>query len=247
MSPINDLLKGRRKSQPITWTDAAEASFVKIKELLVSSPILSQPDFSKPFIITSDASLTGVGGALSQIMDGDEHIIAYASRSLTRAERNYSVVERECLGVLFCLDKFRMYIEGAPKFKIITDCYSLLWLNNMKNPTGKLARWSVRLRQHNFELIHRRGVDNVVADALSRIPPHDQEDPPVVSLINPFSVDVDRIDPWYNDLREKIIMSPDKYTQWKVEDEFVLIYTQQASDECKYSRVENSSSKSSNI
>ena len=222
MSPINDLLKGRRKSQPITWTDAAEASFVKIKELLVSSPILSQPDFSKPFIITSDASLTGVGGALSQIMDGDEHIIAYASRSLTRAERNYSVVERECLGVLFCLDKFRMYIEGAPKFKIITDCYSLLWLNNMKNPTGKLARWSVRLRQHNFELIHRRGVDNVVADALSRIPPHDQEDPPVVSLINPFSVDVDRIDPWYNDLREKIIMSPDKYTQWKVEDEFVL-------------------------
>lgn len=225
VSPINDLLKGRRKSQPITWTDTAESSFVRIKELLVSAPILTQPDFSKPFIIQSDASNTGLGGCLTQEIDGEERVIAYASRSLSRAERNYSVVERECLGVIFCIEKFRMYIEGAPKFKVITDCYSLLWLNNLKNPTGKLARWAIRLRQHNFDLVHRKGVDNIVPDALSRMHTEsalsETKDVSCISALNPFDVDIDRIDPWYDQMRQKIKSSPDSYPQWKINDDFL--------------------------
>lgn len=228
VSPINDLLKGRRKSQPISWTDAAELSFVTIKKLLISAPILTQPDFSEPFIVQSDASNTGLGGCLTQEIDGEERVIAYASRSLSRTERNYSVVERECLAVLFCIEKFRMYIEGAPKFKVITDCYSLLWLNNLKNPTGKLARWAMRLRQHNFDLVHRKGVDNVIPDALSRIHTETDSDKiaivdvPTISVLNPFDVNLNDLDPWYRNLREKISQSPTDYPQWKIEDNFIF-------------------------
>jgi RNase H-like domain found in reverse transcriptase/Reverse transcriptase (RNA-dependent DNA polymerase)/Integrase zinc binding domain/Integrase core domain len=216
LSPITDLLKGKKKSQTITWTDDAENSFLKIKELLVSAPILTQPDFSKEFSVQSDASNTGLGAVLSQVIDGEERVIAYASRSLSRTERNYSSVERELLGILFAIEKFRPYVEGT-KFKVITDCYSLLWLNNLKNPSGRLARWSVRLRQHNFDLIHRKGANNVVPDALSRIPDS-------VIEIASFNIDIDRIDPWYDQLRSKILDDPNKYPQWKVENDFILKY-----------------------
>lgn len=214
LSPINDLLKGKKKKEAISWTPAAEASFHKIKQALVSAPILSQPDFSQPFSIQCDASDTGLGGVLTQVLDGSEKVIAYASRSLSRTERNYSVTERECLAVIFSIEKFRPYVEGT-KFQVITDHYSLLWLSNLKNPTGKLARWSMRLRQHNFDLVHRKGANNVVPDALSRMFPEQKVE------ISFLEVDTDRIDPWFNDLREKITRSPEKFPQWKVENDLV--------------------------
>lgn len=153
LSPINDLLKGKKKRQSISWTPQAEEAFFKIKEALVASPILTSPNFDLPFTIQSDASATGVGGVLTQIHDGKEKVIAYASRSLSRAERNYTVTERELLALIFCLEKFRPYVEGV-KFTVITDHYSLLWLSKLSNPSGRLSRWAVRLRQYDFELIH---------------------------------------------------------------------------------------------
>lgn len=171
MSPINDLIKGkgRIKKQKIEWTLEAEQSFLRIKQALVSAPILCQPDFTQKFIIQCDASDTGLGSVLTQTIDGEERIIAYASRALSRTERNYSVTEKELLAVIFSIDRFRGYVGGA-RFSVISDHFSLLWLNNMRNPTGKPARWAVKLRQHNFDLIHRKGSSNIVPDALSRIP-----------------------------------------------------------------------------
>lgn len=213
VSPLNDLTKGKKKKQPISWTPEAEASFLKIKEALISAPILSQPDFSKPFTVQTDASDTGLGGVLTQVLDGEEHVIAYASRSLSRAERNYSVTQKECLSVIFCIEKFRPYVEGT-RFTVITDHYSLLWLNNLKNPTGKLARWAVRLRQHTFDLIHRKGSSNVVPDALSRIPP-------TVNEISILSISLENLDDWYLSMRKNILKSPELYPQWKVENGLV--------------------------
>lgn len=226
VSPINDLLKGKKKGQPIIWSDQAEAAFIKIKELLVSAPILTQPDFTKKFTVQCDASNTGLGGILTQVIDGDERVIAYASRSLSRTERNYTTLEKELLAVLFCIDKFKQYIEGV-KFNVITDNYSLLWLNNLKNPSGKLVRWAVKLRQHNFDLFHRKGDLNVVADAISRIPYDDKEVPETTEQMKKelaalYDLDVDRIDVWYDNLRTKIMENPNQYPQWKVEDNFVL-------------------------
>lgn len=159
---------------------------------------------------------------MTQNIDGQEHVIAYASKSLSRSERNYSVCERELLSILYCIDKFRPYVEGT-RFTVITDHYSLLWLNNLKNPTGKLARWAVRLRQYSFDLVHRKGSSNVVADALSRIPPEAtcSVKSPEVSILE---FPLDNLDDWYTSLRAKVLQNPDLYPQWRVEDNLLFKY-----------------------
>lgn len=208
-APINILLKGKRKKDPIVWTNEAEDAFIKIKQALVSAPVLCQPDFSKPFTVQSDASDVGVGGVLTQVLDGEERVIAYASRSLTRTERNYTVTEKECLALLFNLERFRPWVEGV-KFTVITDHYSLLYLNNLKNPTGRLARWAMKLRQYTFDLVHRKGRLNVVPDALSRAPE--------VSLID---IPLDKLDNWYLSLKTKILNNPDAYPNFRIENEII--------------------------
>ncbi|CAB0028086.1 unnamed protein product, partial [Trichogramma brassicae] len=92
---------------------------------------------------------------------------------MNAAERNYSVTERECLAVLWVVQKFRPYVEGY-HFKVISDHSSLKWLHNLKNPTGRLARWALELQQYDYEIIHRKGSQNVVADALSRLHEDDE-------------------------------------------------------------------------
>lgn len=97
-------------------------------------------------------------------------MICYLSRSLNKNERKYSTTEKECLAVLFAIEKLRPYIEGT-HFTVITDHYCLKWLNNIKDPVGRIARWAIRLQQYDFEILHRKGKDNVVPDALSRSVP----------------------------------------------------------------------------
>lgn len=212
LAPINDLLKGKNKNQSIIWNSAAEQAFVKIKELLVSALILSQPDFSRDFTIKSDASAVGLGGMLTQAIVDEEKVMAYASRSLSRVERNHFAIERELLSIIFCVEKFRPFIEGV-KFKVLTDCYSLLWLNNLKNPSGRLTRWALKLRQHSFDLVHQKGSNKIVPDALSRIPSDDVEQ---VQVVASFHLDVE--------MRFKILTNPENFPQWKVESLFHRIY-----------------------
>lgn len=206
VAPISDLTKGKKKSQCVQWTDEAVESFSKIKSLLVSAPILASPDFSKIFSIQCDASGYGVGGVLTQGVGEEECVVAYASRTLNKAERNYSATERELLAVIFCIQKFRPYIEGT-HFKVITDHHSLIWLQNIKDPTGRLARWCVKLQQFDFEVIHRKGKHHVVPDALSRSPLE----------INSLELAQDDFEPWYLNMIDKVINFPDKYPDWKVE------------------------------
>lgn len=231
MSPINDLLKGKAKKQPINWSDTAESAFNDIKQALVSAPILCSPDFELPFTIQTDASNTGLGAVLTQIQNDEEKVIAFASRSLLSSERNYSVTERECLGVIFAIEKFRPYVEGR-KFTVITDHYSLLWLSRLKNPSGKLARWAVRLQQFDFDLVHRKGKFNVVPDALSRITFNaeiepDQQDG-VIPACNVVNIDPsfvrNKLEPWYLKLKQNIISHPEIYPFWSVSNNNVYKY-----------------------
>lgn len=186
MAPINDLLKGRRKGQKISWNSEAEMAFKAVKQALVSAPILSSPDFSLPFTIQCDASNTGLGCVLTQQQGGGEVLIAFASRSLSKTEKNYSVTKRERLAYIFACKNFRSFIEGV-RFTIITDHASLKW-HNMREPSGKLARWSVRLNQFDFEIVHRKGKLNVVPDALSRSVGNDGPvDATVPSLVDEVS------------------------------------------------------------
>lgn len=102
----------------ITWNKKAEESLLKLKEALVSAPILRSLDFSKEFVIQCDASDIGLGGVLSQNIGNEEFVIAFASRTLSRTDRNYSAAEKECLAVIFALEKYRSYVGTKGRNKI---------------------------------------------------------------------------------------------------------------------------------
>lgn len=164
-APMTNLLK---KSDRFNWTQEAQASFDMLKTSLTTAPVLRHPDFTQHFYIQCDASMSGVGGVLFQLIGEDEHPIAFMSKKLNSAQRNYSVTELECLAAILCVQKFRCYVEGMP-FTVITDHASLKWLMGQKELTGRLARWSLKLQGFNFNIIHRKGSANIVPDTLSRI------------------------------------------------------------------------------
>lgn len=164
-TPMTELLK--KEKTRFSWTEAANDAFEKLKQMLVSVPVLATPDYTLPFVVQTDASDVGIGAVLTQEQEGAERVIAYMSQKLSSAQRKYHVTERECLAVLLAIEKFRPYIEGV-HFTVITDHASLLWLQNLKEPTGRLARWSLRMQRYDFELTYRKGALNVVPDALSR-------------------------------------------------------------------------------
>src|SRR5215469_4907008 len=122
--------------------------------MLVKAPILTYPDFDKSFIIYTDASGIGLSTVLTQKKaDRKEHIIAYASRSLNPAEKNYSVTDQECLAVVWAIKHFQHYLELKP-FTIITDHIALKWLQTSKMPKGRRARWVMELQQYDFSIKH---------------------------------------------------------------------------------------------
>lgn len=206
-SPITDLLHGRKKGQSISWTLEAENAFIEIKKRLTSSPILASPDFSKEFIIQTDASDTGLGAILYQQCDGIEHPVAYASRTLNKTERKYSTTEKELLGVIFGVEKFRGYVEGT-HFTLETDHSSLQYLSKLSNPSGRLARLSLRLSQFDFEIKHRKGTTMVISDALSRSFPD-------ISVID---VTTFKPDTWYTAMIDKVNNNPESFPTFKVEN-----------------------------
>lgn len=163
-APMNELLQKGRKWQ---WTIEHQQAFDNIRRSLAEAPVLACPDHTKEFCLQTDASNTGLGAVLTQEHDGQERIIAYASRSLNKAERNYSATEKECLAVKWGIWKMRDYLEGY-RFTVITDHQALQWLSRIDNPSGRLARWAIELAQWDYKIRYRKGSENILADALSR-------------------------------------------------------------------------------
>lgn len=172
-APLHELTKGGRKGKHIRWTEEADRAFVELKTKLTTTPILCVPDYSKEFCVQCDASNNGIGAVLFQMVGDDEKPVAYTSRKLSERESRYATSERELLSVLHAVEQFRPYVEGS-HFKIYTDNSSLLWLQKQRDPHGRLARWAMRLQQFDYELLHRKGKENVVPDALSRAIPFEE-------------------------------------------------------------------------
>ena len=155
------------------WTDACQDAFKALRALLIKAPVLAFPKEDLPYIVDTDASDYGIGGVLSQCIEGTEHVIAYYSKSLNPAQQKYCTTRRELLAVVATLDHFKGYIWG-PKFVVRTDHAALVWLKNLKNIQGMLARWLAKLQQFHFDIIHRPGAQHGNADGLSRCPQCDR-------------------------------------------------------------------------
>ena len=153
---------------PFQWTERQQEAFDLLKEKLTTPPILAYPKFDQEFILFTDASDTAIGCVLSQMVGGKEVVVAYGSRTLNKAERNYSTVEKECLAVVHFTQEYRHYLLGRT-FRIISDHRPLVWLKNLNNPTGRLGRWALKLSEFDYEIIYRKGRLNNNADFLSRM------------------------------------------------------------------------------
>lgn len=165
---IRPLTKLTKKDAKWEWTQIEQNAFNKLKLALCSAPVLQQIDPGKPFIMKTDASAYAIGAVLVQEDGENEHPIEYASRLLTAAERNYSTIEREALAVVWATEKFRGYIEGG--VTVVTDHQPLRWLMSIKSPSGRLARWALKLQAYDLRIVYQPGRTNVVADCLSRPP-----------------------------------------------------------------------------
>jgi hypothetical protein len=119
-------------------------------------------------MLATDASSYAIGAVLSQKQQSQDLPIAYASRTLNRAESNYSTIERELLAIVWAVKHFRPYLYGR-KFRIITDHRPLIWLFNLKEPGSRLVRWRLKLEEYDYEIEYKPGKINSNADALSRI------------------------------------------------------------------------------
>ena len=166
-APLTNLLSKKVK---FVWTDDCQLAFDKVKLLLQKSPVLKSPDYEKPFKLIIDSSDVGTGSVLVQeAPDGLDHPVSYFSKKFLKYQKNYSVVEKETLGLVLALEHFDVYLGSTPfKIKVYTDHNPLTFLKTMKNKNQRLVRWSLALQEYNLEIQHIPGSENVVADALSR-------------------------------------------------------------------------------
>ena len=167
--PVATLAKLLKKNERFDWKQEHQTAMDTLKEYMSSTPVLKPADFKKPFFIVTDASDFAIGGALLQIHDGREHPIRYWSRTLQPAERNYHTTEKEALAVVQCMKQFRTYILGS-KTVVYTDHQALKQVLTAPKPSGRVARWAAALMEYSFDIRHRPGAKNVLADSLSRDP-----------------------------------------------------------------------------
>jgi hypothetical protein len=202
-APMSKLL---RKGEKWVWGEEQNVAFEKLRKTLCEAPILLYPDFGKEFFLRTDASKFGLSGVLMQMGDdGRLHPVAYASRATKGAEENYGPADLETLAAVWAIEYFQVYVWGR-RFTLISDHKAMeTLLKAAKEVKGMRARWIMRLQPFDFKVLHKEGVDNVVADALSRLTraegqlTHEREGPACLALLEEEVVaegpmEVDQVD-----------------------------------------------------
>ena len=151
------------------WDDEQQQAYLKMKELMTTTPVLAYPASDGKFILDCDASGVTIAAVLSQIQEGEEKPVSYASVSLTPEQRKYCTTRQELLAVIRFTRQYRHYLLGKP-FLVRTDHSSLAWLMRFKHIEGQLARWLEELSRYDITVLHRPGKKHQNADSLSRIP-----------------------------------------------------------------------------
>ena len=177
-NPLNKLISGdntKKENKMVEWTPECEESFEKLKQICTETPVLAYADYEKPFKLTTDASKKGLGAVLSQIgSDGKETSVAFASRTLSKAEKNYTTHKLEFLALKWSVtDRFHEYLYGST-FEVYTDNNPLSYVLSSAKLDATGQRWIAALQgPYNFKIHYKPGRLNQVADYLSQI---DRED-----------------------------------------------------------------------
>ena len=206
------------KDVPFEWNNECQVAFEKLKSLLTTAPIMQSPDWTLPFELMCDASDYAIGAVLGQRRDKKPHVISYASRTLDGAQMNYSTTEKELLAIVFALDKFRSYLVGSPII-CFTDHAALKYLFSKKDAKARLIRWILLLQEFDISIKDKKGVENVVADHLSRLTfDHDHIDPiPIRECFPDEHLFQMSTLPWYADVVNYLVTG-EFPPQWSSQD-----------------------------
>ena len=168
-SVLYDLVKRSAPEDPLKWEESHENAFDRLKQAMITAPVLGYPKSEDLFVLDTDASDHSIGAVLSQVQNGKEVVIAYGSMALNNQQRRYCTTRKELLALVTFLNHFRFYLLGR-SFLVRTDHNSLTWLMRFRNVEGQLARWIEAISQFDFKIAHRSGKKHGNADGLSRIP-----------------------------------------------------------------------------
>lgn len=163
-TPLNCLT---RKGVQFIWSDECDQAFDTLKKKFMNPPVLDYPNFDKnnTFHLHTDASGYAIGAVLS---NDNGKPVAYASKTLNKAEQNYPTIEKELLALVWAIRHFRPYLYGR-RFIVHTDHRPLVYLFSLTDPSSRLTKFRLALEEYDFEIYYIPGRDNVIADALSRM------------------------------------------------------------------------------
>ena len=174
--PLYKLLKKDAKN---LWDEDCQRSFEELTVHLTTAPIVRAPNWRLPFEVMCDASDLTIGAILEQRKGGKPYVVYNTSKTLNKAHRNYTTIEKELLAVVYALDKFQAYLVGLDII-IFTDHSALNYLLTKQNAKARLVRWVLLLQEFNLQIKDKKGVENVVADHLSRLTiAHNTHNPPI--------------------------------------------------------------------
>lgn len=164
VKPLTELTK---KSSRFVWSENCQLAFEHLKQQFVSPGILAYPRDEGEYILDTDASDDAIWAVLQQVQNGELKVIAYGSRTLNKAERNYCITDKELLAVRYFVEYYKQYLLGRT-FTVRTDHQALIWLFSLKEPTGRIARWIEILSNFTFTIQYRPGPKHGNADFMSR-------------------------------------------------------------------------------
>ena len=167
-APLTELTKKVQRNNEVKWDEAREKAFGQLRKALINQPILKMADLSKPFILQVGASDLELGAVLLQEDNGKKSPVPYASQTLKQNERAYAVIVKECLALVWAVQKFHNYLYGTT-FSVETDHYPLRYRSEGKLKNARLMRWALTLQPYRFHITAIRGSENVGADYLPRI------------------------------------------------------------------------------
>ncbi|KAL6347621.1 hypothetical protein AAG906_026149 [Vitis piasezkii] len=180
-------------------------SFEELKQFLTTAPIVRAPNWKLPFEVMCNASDFAMGAVLGQREDGKPYVIYYASKTLNEAQRNYTTLEKELLAMSFALDKFRAYLVGS-FIVVFTDHSALKYLLTKQDAKARLIRWILLLQEFNLQIWDKKGVENVVADHLSRLViAHDSHGLPINDDFPEESLMSIEVAPWYSHIANYLV------------------------------------------